>query len=169
MPNDEEELTEEQLNTFIEYANVLMGECYYEQLMESKLQLLIKESKINLDSLEDLEEDKYMVCPLDASHRIPKESYANHMVQNPMFCHAQWHVHHYNTKYDLDENIDFFYESAPSLHRIHMNPQPVTQGFLFSSILYIESKENKPQSIDFETLPIIDANVVISFLSNYRH
>ena len=48
--------------------------------MESKLHLLIKESKIDIDALEKLEDDKYMVCPLDSSHRIPKESYANHMV-----------------------------------------------------------------------------------------
>ena len=48
--------------------------------MESKLQILIKESKITIDSNEESDDSKFVICPFDPSHRVPKESYANHMV-----------------------------------------------------------------------------------------
>ena len=48
--------------------------------MEAKLQLLLKESKISMENLEQIENDESIVCPFDSSHRIPKESYKDHMV-----------------------------------------------------------------------------------------
>lgn len=50
-------------------------------MMESKLQLLLKETKTSLNDLDILVQDDFVQCPLDSSHRIPKESYANHMVE----------------------------------------------------------------------------------------
>ena len=80
--------------------------CYYDQEIESKLQLLLKESKISMENLEQIEKDESIICPFDSSHRIPKESYANHMVILLIQFHKQWHVHHYNTQFDLNEDID---------------------------------------------------------------
>ena len=111
--------------------------CYYDQEIESKLQLLLKESKISMENLEQIEKDESIICPFDSSHRIPKESYANHMVILLIQFHKQWHVHHYNTQFDLNEDIDFFYESAPNLHRIHLDSQQQQSktGLIFKILL----------------------------------
>lgn len=56
-------------------------------MMESKLQLLLKETKTSVNDLDKIVQDDFVQCPLDSSHRIPKESYANHMVNNILIIH----------------------------------------------------------------------------------
>ena len=65
-------------------------------------------------------------------------------------------MHHYDTKLDVKEDIRFFYETAPHLHMIQVDPlqQPVS------------SKKEQERNVDVESLPIINQTVQFSFKSH---
>lgn len=41
--------------------------------------LILKEAKLTEDDLNIPDEDEYMVCPLDKTHRVYKSTYREHM------------------------------------------------------------------------------------------
>lgn len=48
--------------------------------MEAKLNLLLRESKLTAEELIPKDEDGYVQCPFDPSHRVFRETYDDHMV-----------------------------------------------------------------------------------------
>ena len=59
-------------------------------------------------------------------------------------------MHHYDTKFDVEEDISFFYETAPHLRKIQVDPlQPHISP----------SKEEEKHEVDIDSLPIINQMV----------
>ena len=52
----------------------------HSQMVESKLTLVMKESKLAEEDLVLKDEEDYVQCPFDSSHRVYKATYDDHMV-----------------------------------------------------------------------------------------
>ena len=47
--------------------------------------LILKEAKLTEEDLNITDEDEYMVCPLDKTHRVYKNTYREHMAYYSLF------------------------------------------------------------------------------------